>query len=183
MIDEARARRPLVAIAYGPRSVAPMQLAEAAAPICDLLWVVDAELPEVAEMQTLLRQLGGVVDVPAMDPATAAREIAPFRPDGIVTYFDTGMVEIAQLAAALQLPFASPQAAVLLVDKLRQRDALRAAGLTVPRYWALSSTSPRNDLAAFAREVRWPAVLKPRSETGSHNQSPALPFFETARLP
>ena len=31
--------RPLVAVGYGPRCVPAMQLAEAAAGLCDLLWI------------------------------------------------------------------------------------------------------------------------------------------------
>ena len=42
MTDSTTGRaRPLVAVAYGPRCVPVMQLAEAAAGVCDLLWMID----------------------------------------------------------------------------------------------------------------------------------------------
>ena len=40
MTDSTTGRaRPLVAVGYGPRCVPVMQLAEAAAGLCDLLWI------------------------------------------------------------------------------------------------------------------------------------------------
>ena len=40
MTDSTTGRaRPLVAVRYGPRCVPVMQLAEAAAGLCDLLWI------------------------------------------------------------------------------------------------------------------------------------------------
>ena len=166
--DESSARRPLVAVAYGPRSVAPMQLAEAAAPLCDLLWMVDPRLPEVAEMAPLLRQLGVVVDIGELSAPAAAREVAAFRPDGIATYFDAGMVHVAAIAQELALPFVTPDTAALLVDKVHQRAALQAAGIDVPHFWPLDPRRPVDAIRQIAPQVAWPAVLKPRSETGSH---------------
>jgi biotin carboxylase len=167
--EDAPPRRPLVAVAYGPRSVAAMQLAEAAAEVCDLLWLVDARAPEVDEMAALLRRFGAVVDIGGLDSETAAARVRAFEPDGIVTYFDAEMVGIAEIAAALRLPFVSPESARLLVDKVRQRDALNAAGLPMPRYWAVPAGPSDQALAGVATDAVWPAVLKPRSETGSHN--------------
>ncbi len=165
---KAQERRPVVAVAYGPRSVAPMQLAASAAPICDLLWFVDGRIPEVREMQPLLQQLGVVVDVGGLDVESAASELARHAPDGVVTYFDTGMVDVGRIAQRLGLPFASPETCRLLTDKLAQRHALQAAGLRVPRYWPVAGGPGRSAVDAVP-DVRWPAVLKPRSETGSHN--------------
>jgi biotin carboxylase len=167
--DAAPARRPLVAIAYGPRSVAAIQLAEAAAEVCNLLWLVDARSPEIDEMGPLLRRFGAVVDIGGLAPDVAAARVRAFEPDGIVTYFDADMVEIAEIAAALRLPFVSPESALLLVDKVRQREALGAAGLPMPRHWNVPAGPSEQALAAVAADAVWPAVLKPRSETGSHN--------------
>jgi biotin carboxylase len=163
------AGRPLVAVAYGPRSVPAVQLAEAAAPICELLWLLDLRVPETDEMATLLRRFGTLVDIGGLDVDEAAAEVGQYRPDGIVTYFDTGMVEVAVIAERLGLPFASPQTAQLLYDKLHQRDALRAAGSAVPRYWSIQPGRSATALAALPDDIVWPAVLKPRAESGSHN--------------
>lgn len=45
--------RPLVAVGYGPRCVPVMQLAEAAAGLCDLLWMIDTAVPGMGEMADL----------------------------------------------------------------------------------------------------------------------------------
>jgi biotin carboxylase len=57
----------------------------------------------------------------------------------------------------------------LLYDKLHQRDALRAAGLAVPRYWPIQPGRSATAVAALPDDIVWPAVLKPRAESGSHN--------------
>ena len=41
--------RPLVAVGYGPRCDREMQLAEAAAGLCDLLWMMDTAVPGMGE--------------------------------------------------------------------------------------------------------------------------------------
>lgn len=167
--DNTAAPRPLVAVAYGPRSVAAMQLAQAAAEVCDLVWLVDARIAEVEEMSQLLQRFGAVIDIGGLSASEAAEKVSAFKPNGIVTYFDADMVEIAEIAAELGLPFVSPESARRLVDKLPQRDAFRAAGLDGPRYWAVPGGPSESALSGVASDIAWPAVLKPRSETGSHN--------------
>src|ERR1039458_6243512 len=56
-------KRPLVAVGYGPRCVPVMQLTEAAARICDVLWLIDGSIPEMAQMTDLLNRFGPVVDI------------------------------------------------------------------------------------------------------------------------
>ena len=58
MLPTSNHRRPLVAVGYGPRCVPVMQLAEAAAGVCDLLWMIDGSIPEMAEMADLLNRFG-----------------------------------------------------------------------------------------------------------------------------
>src|ERR1700722_7850690 len=122
--DDAGGPRPLVAVAYGARSVAAMQLARAAAEICDLVWLGDARVAEVEEMSPLLQRFGAVIDIGGLTVSAAAEKVAAFNPEGIVTYFDADMVEIAEIAAQLGLPFVTPEAARRLIDKLWQRGAL-----------------------------------------------------------
>jgi biotin carboxylase len=167
-VNESASRR-LVAVAYGPRSVAALQIAEAAADICDLLWIVDAGTPEIEEMGPLLRRFGAVVDIGGLSADEAVARVRAFDPAGIVTYFDDDMVAVAEMAAALGLPFVSPRSAGLVVDKLSQRDALAAAGIDVPGYWSIGAGLSADAIAALPAEIQWPVVLKPRSETGSHN--------------
>src|SRR5271163_1121990 len=93
--------RPLVAIGYGPRCVPAMQLAEAAAGVCDLLWIIDGSLAEMAQMTPLLRRFGCVVERTGIDVNSFHQQVAAHRPDGLVTYLDAGMVQLAQLAESL----------------------------------------------------------------------------------
>ena len=68
--------RPLVAVGYGPRCVPVMQLAEAAAGLCDLLWIIDTAVPGMAEMGDLLNRFGPVVDLAGMSAEEAVKTLA-----------------------------------------------------------------------------------------------------------
>jgi hypothetical protein len=72
--------RPLVAVGYGPRCVPVMQLAEAAAGRCDLLWMIDTSLPGMAG---LLNRFGAVVDLEGTSTEQAVKTLADWEPDGI----------------------------------------------------------------------------------------------------
>jgi hypothetical protein len=58
--------RPLVALGYGPCCVPAMQLVEAAAGLCDLLWMIDTAVPGRGEMAEFLNRFGPVVDLEGM---------------------------------------------------------------------------------------------------------------------
>jgi D-alanine-D-alanine ligase-like ATP-grasp enzyme len=162
--------KPLVAVAYGPRSVPVLQLVEAAAGRCDLLWLVDEGADEVNETARLLSRFGPVVASGDLDLDGTAAALGAHVPDGIVTYFDTGMVKLADVAARLGLPFSTHETAGALVDKVRQRERLTAAGLRGPRWWSLDATlDPDAAMEAIGPEASWPLVLKPRSESGSRH--------------
>ena len=161
-------QRPLVAVGYGPRCVPVMQLSEAAAGVCELLWMVDGALPEMREMTELLNRFGAVVNVAGLGVEQILNELSPpYRPDGIVTFLDANMVTFAQVAAVLELPFHSPATSMALTDKAEQRRVLNEAGLDVPRCVTIFPGQSREELAALEAEVGWPAVLKPRSAQGS----------------
>ena len=80
-------------------------------------------------MGPLLRRLGGTVDVAGLPVEDAAVAIARSNPDGILALADNRLEWTAQVAARLDLPFMSPQAAARATDKYLQRVALRDAGL------------------------------------------------------
>jgi glutathione synthase/RimK-type ligase-like ATP-grasp enzyme len=159
--------RPLVAVRYGPRCVPVMQLAEAAAGLCDLLWLIDSSMPGMTEMSDLLNRFGPVVDLEGMNVEQAFKTLADWEPDGITTYLDAGMVELACVAEDLGLPFHSPATAAALTDKARQRLVLAEAGLDMPRCHLVRPYQSPHELSAVEAEVGWPAVLKPRSAQGS----------------
>jgi biotin carboxylase len=158
--------RPLVAVGYGPRCVPVMQLAGAAAGLCDLLWIIDTAMPGIAEMADLLNRFGPVVDIEGMSTEQAVKVLADWEPDGITTYLDAGMVELAHVADGLGLPFHSPATAAALTDKARQRRALARAGIDIPPCH-LIHPGQSEPTSAVEAEVGWPAVLKPRSAQGS----------------
>jgi biotin carboxylase len=158
-----------VAVGYGPRCVPVMQLTEAAAGVCELLWMIDGSLPEMHEMTDLLHRFGAVVDVSGLLVDQILEElIPPYRPDVIVTYLDASMADFAQVADALHLPFHSLATANALTDKAEQRTVLKGAGLTMPAFFTIAANESVADLADRSSETRWPVVLKPRSAQGSH---------------
>jgi biotin carboxylase len=164
----ANRTRPLVAVGYGPRCVPVMQLAEAAAGLCDLLWMIDASLPEMRPMADLLDRFGPVVDIGALGSDQMAKALSTYRPDGLVTYLDAGMVTYAELALAL--------------DKSRQRQVLADAGLSMPACHVVRPEQTEHELASIESEVGWPAILKPRSAQGSRYTFLAHDPAELARL-
>jgi biotin carboxylase len=166
-VANSPSRRPLVAVGYGPRCVPVMQLVEAAAGLCDLLWMVDRSLPDMDQTAELLNRFGPVVDVSGLGVDQITKALSPYAPDGIATYLDAGMVGYAEVAAILGLPFHSPATAVALIDKARQREALAAGGLDVPLCRTIATGQPAGELASIEAEVGWPAILKPISAQGS----------------
>lgn len=148
-----------------------MQLVEAAAGLCDLLWMVDRSLPDMDETAELLNRFGPVVDVSGLGVEEITKALSPYAPDGIATYLDAGMVGYAEVAAILGLPFHSPGTARVLVDKARQRQALAAGGIVVPPCRAIPADRSTSELAptlsSIEAEVGWPAILKPISAQGS----------------
>src|SRR5882757_10774830 len=114
---------PVVVVAYGPRSVPALQLAQAAKGLCSLVWLVDNRDPQAEQLARLLSRFGPVLDGGGKTPERIAKELEPYSPDGLVTYFDAGMVDLARIAAELRLRFVSPRTAQQLVDKAAQREA------------------------------------------------------------
>src|ERR1700738_1521559 len=122
MTDSTTGRaRPLVAAGYRARCVPAMQLAEAATGICDLLWMIDTAVPGMGEMVDLLNRFGAVVDLKGMSAEHAIKTLADWEPDGMTTYLDAGMVELALVAEGLGLPFHSPATAAGPPDQARKR--------------------------------------------------------------
>jgi biotin carboxylase len=159
--------RPLVALGYEPCCAPAMQLVEAAAGLCDLLWMIDTAVPMRGEMAEFLNRFGPVVDLEGMSTEQAVKTLANWEPAGITTYLDAGMVELARVAEGLGLPFHSPATAAALTDKAQQRRALADAGLDMPPCHLVRPDQSEPELLAVEAEVGWPAVLKPRSSQGS----------------
>ena len=144
-VDESISeKRPLVAVGDGPRCVPVMQLTEAAAGVCELLWMIDGSLPEMRQMTDLLNCFGPVVNIAGLRVDQIIEELSPpYRPDGIVTYLDANMPTFAQVAEGLDLPFHSFATSIALTDKAEQRRALKDAGLATPACVPIAPVSPR----------------------------------------
>ncbi len=170
---------PTLAYVYDPLSFAPLSIVEAAQGICRLVWIVDGSQPDTALTSRLLRKFGPVVDRSHSDFDSVTAEVRSLQPDGVLSMHDADLVWTARLAAALGLPFHSLDTAHKLTDKNAQRDALAAAGLTVPMFRIL----PRNATAAQVEDVggsfTYPAVLKPRWGQSSRD---TLPISSYAQL-
>jgi biotin carboxylase len=157
---------PRVAVMYEPGAFSPLEIAEAARGLCDLIWVTGWSAPLDSALVRLLPRLGTTIDVRDLDRAASVAALRDARADGIVVFTDAAQQPAAELARELELPFHSPQTALWLCDKLEQRRALRAAGLPVPAALALRRSDIGTRAQADALALTWPAVLKPRRGSG-----------------
>jgi biotin carboxylase len=98
----------------------------------------------------------------SVDAVVAACAAAPI--DGIVAVGDRPAVLAARIARALGLPGHPPEAAAVSRNKLATREALRAAGLPTPVFFALPIDA---DPAAVAVDIHYPVVIKPLALSGS----------------
>jgi hypothetical protein len=101
-------------------------------------------------------------EVFSVDAVVAACSAAPV--DGIVAVGDRPAVLAARIAQALGLPGHSPHAAAVSRNKLATRQALQAAALPTPAFFAVSIDA---DPRAVAPDVRYPVVIKPLALSGS----------------
>jgi biotin carboxylase len=138
-----------------------MTSAQAAAGVCSILWLVDGDDPLIRAERRALDRFGLVVDLAGIAPKKWADAVGPFRPDGMMTFSDQRMVDLAHLAENLDLPFHSPGTALRLTDKAAQREALRRGGLPVPGSTVLGGGLDDDALHHAVVDVRFPAVLKP----------------------
>lgn len=151
-----------LAIPYGGTNLSIPSLAQAANGLCELLWLVDLSDPDAARLRRLMARTGIVVDLTGQPPGAWADVVGPHRPDGVVAFSDTDLGAVARMAEALHLRFFAPDVVGRLVDKARQRQAFRAAGLPSPKSWVLAVGGTAEDREQVAAEVSYPAVCKPQ---------------------
>jgi biotin carboxylase len=169
---------PRLAYVFEPTSFATLALYEAASGLCELLWVVDASRPDVAELSRLLARLGTIVDVAGLSVGEAAALIASHEPQGILGLADRALRYTADLAEHLGLEFHTPSCAYRLTDKHAQRRALEDGGLVVPRSWVIALSVRDEALDALVHDARFPAVLKPRRGEASRDTLPVSSLDE-----
>jgi ATP-grasp domain len=161
--------RPLLAIVYGEGSVSAMKLRESAAPVCDLVWVVDSSEVTDPMLIRLLRKLGTTLDIAGMSEDEAAEALRPLRPDGIIAYADKQMPTASALAQRLALDYHDTAVTERRTDKVTQRAALHAGGLPVPRSVVVPPSPTPGDIESLAAGVGFPLVLKPRHGAASRD--------------
>jgi len=175
-------RRPVLAIVYGNGSVSATKLSESASARCDLVWVVDAtEFDNPATMRVLAK-MGTALDIAGMSDDEAAAALRTLEPDGIVAYADAHMAKASALAGRLGLDYHDGTVTERLCDKLTQRRALRAAGLSVPRCIDIPASLTSDDVAALVGDVEFPVVLKPRHGAASRDTVLVSDATELGRL-
>jgi hypothetical protein len=155
-----------LAVMYETGAFSPFEIKEAAAGLCELVWVTGWSSPLDRSLARILPRLGTVLDAEGLDLDAIAVALREAEVDGIAVFSDVGQQPAAEIAAALGLPFHSPRTALLLRDKFEQRLALRAGGLPVPVVVPVQHGCPGCRSAAAELDLTWPAVLKPRRGSG-----------------
>jgi biotin carboxylase len=175
-------RRPLLAIVYGENSAAAMSLSEAAAPLCDIAWVIDTSEMADTKLLRLVRKLGQIVDVAGLSDEEAVDAVRTVQPDGIVAYADAHIARASALGEALGLEYFDRTVAGRLLDKVAQRQALAEAGLPVPRCLEVPPDPSLGEVEALAADVHFPVVLKPRHGAASRDTHLAADVTELESL-
>jgi biotin carboxylase len=178
----ATTNRPRLAVAYGHRSLDVLQIFAGARGWCEVIWLVDPDDSATTSVRPLLERSGTVVDRLGDSPEAAAAALAPLHPDGLATFYDTGMEHVARIAAALELPFHDPRAALCLEDKYEQREALRAGGLPTPAVAQVPPGASGDTVQRLAGELGYPLVLKPNRASGSWHTFPLGDVDELASV-
>ena len=164
-----RSSLPALAIPYRARAVSPLRIAEAARDLWRTVWLLDRTIDGSDGTQAFLNRIGTVVDITELAPAEAAAKLAEYDPRGITAYADDDIMAVAQIAQALDLPYASTEAAERLTNKVAQRQALEAAGLPVPNFWPVAARPTSEALDALMGGVRFPVVVKPQQGASSRD--------------
>jgi biotin carboxylase len=159
--------KPLLAVVHSPRSRPWWEIAEAAAGLCRLLWIVDESA--VGTTDRVLRKLGKVIDTAGCTEEEVIATVRAEGPNGITSYFDDDLHRQASLSTALGLTGPTVDVVARLNDKLLQRRALEAAGLPVPRFTAINEILDGAEIDRLCETLTFPLLLKPRDGTASRD--------------
>jgi D-alanine-D-alanine ligase-like ATP-grasp enzyme len=154
---------------------------EAASGLCEILWLIDESIPENALTSRLLRKVGTVVNLAGLSLGETVSVLREHSPDGVVAYSDEDIVLLASIAEELGLDYHTPEVARRLVDKLTQREALREGGVPSPLCWQVPADRDPAAVRALAARVEFPAVLKPRTGSGSEYITPVADAGDLVR--
>lgn len=77
-------RRPLLVVGHGLGSAPPLEIADGASGLCEILWLIDESVPENAFTGRLLRRLGTVVNLAGLSLEETISVLGAHSPDGVV---------------------------------------------------------------------------------------------------
>jgi biotin carboxylase len=147
---------------YGLGAAGPKQIVDACRGEVSVVFVADAEDRHTIAVLPILRALGPVVLLD-LDRSRTLAQMRTFGPVGAVTFSESMLVATSVYAAELNLPYHSAGTARLLTDKIKQRRALNAAGLS-----AVSGISAdRLGLRDALSQIVPPFVVKPADGSAS----------------
>jgi biotin carboxylase len=149
--------RPVLVVPFDRGSATAWEIVAATSQYADVVFVCPVDSPNRARLLPILQACAATVA--AHDPAQALAALAGRAVGGVVTFSDRTLGWGAALAKALGCAFHTPELAAVLTDKLRQRDRLRAGGVTIPR---LVIPERAADVADAAAAMGFPCVIKPR---------------------
>ena len=159
--------RPRLAVVYGRAAITPMELFEAARPVAELLWVMDAADDVLSPLLPLIRRMGAVLDTAGRSDEEVVAMLEPQPPEGVIVFAEPQLALAARIAERFDLRFHRPPVAALLTNKARQRAALAAGGLPGPRFWPFGAGADASERERIAVELPYPVVLKPQEGLGS----------------
>jgi len=117
-----------------------------------------------------LFQAAAMIDAEGLDFSELQQQVLRFHAeqpfDALLCLIDIRQIEVAQLGAALGLPFMKPQTARLLRDKFETRRHLQAVGLPQPEFRCAGSSA---DLHQAVESLGLPVLIKPTDGYGSQN--------------
>ncbi|MEU6173843.1 ATP-grasp domain-containing protein [Streptantibioticus parmotrematis] len=132
--------------------------------LADMSAVVDLVLVDDRDLSWQEPYVSRFHQADPRDAAAVARIARAEAPDGLVTYDDALVEMVADLAAELGLPQATPEAVRRCKDKASLRACLEAAGLGPVRFAVVTD---EHEALAAAEDMGYPVVLKPRDLGGS----------------
>ncbi len=123
--------------------------------------------PELRGAMLAYLQVGSVVDVPAMTAAVQHVQ-SQMWVDRLEATVEAHTMAAAEVRELCTIPGTSVRTTWLCRDKPSMKEALRRAGV---RTAASTAAHTVNDVIAFAEQVGFPLVLKPRSGAGAQDTS------------
>ena len=165
----ACAIRPKLVVVYCRNSISPLEIADAARDLCDLIWVLDFTDPLLAWSLPLIRRLGAVIDTSGLSDAEVAALVSLDHPDGVITFSSEPILLAAAIAEESNLRFHSRRTAGLLVNKYHQRVALAQAQVPGPRFWSVPANAAPAVREQLVADLSYPVVMKPQVGSGGRN--------------